>query len=428
MILQTLTAGLLAFSTTPNTDDLVAIRVGKAETISNGTLEHAVIVVENGKIIAVGEDLPIERGIPIIDRPDWVATPGFVNCHSRIGMDGQNGMSFDPELKASSELYARQDLWQKVLETGETTIGIYPEGTGIPGQAVAIRPHGDSASDMIVQDSVYLKINLQSSPSSKKMVRDAFEKVDKHDEKVAKEREKWEKEQEKKKKKSKSKKDDDKKDADKEAAASDTKEDDGPDHFVAPEPDDNVVPFIALRKKELSALMSITKAADYLHLLDALSEEDIEWTLHAPLVGDRRNRQDIDLYEVADKVGEAERRVVFTSHMTLQIGTRRDRNLPAEFAAAGAQIVLLPRLDTVDAHASWIHDVGYLVASGLDRDAALAAMTLEAARGLGLEERVGSLDAGKDANIVLWNGDPFEPQTRIQAVMLEGEFVYGEVR
>ncbi|HED64910.1 MAG TPA: amidohydrolase, partial [Planctomycetes bacterium] len=46
---------------------------------------------------------------------------------------------------------------------------------------------------------------------------------------------------------------------------------------------------------------------------------------------------------------------------------------------------------------------------------------------LGLQDRVGSLEAGKDANIVLWSGDPLEPSSRIQAVMLEGEFLAGEV-
>ena len=73
------------------------------------------------------------------------------------------------------------------------------------------------------------------------------------------------------------------------------------------------------------------------------------------------------------------------------------------------------------------HDVGYLVAGGLDRQAALAAVTLEAAHVLGVGDRLGSLEPGKDANLVLWDGDPFEPQSRIQAVMLEGEFVSGEV-
>src|SRR5688572_6427302 len=71
---------------------LFAIRVGKAETASHGTLEHAVILIENGKIVTIGEDLPIERGIPVIDKdPEWTVMPGLVNAYSRLGMDGEGG-------------------------------------------------------------------------------------------------------------------------------------------------------------------------------------------------------------------------------------------------------------------------------------------------------------------------------------------------
>ena len=61
---------------------------------------------------------------------------------------------------------------------------------------------------------------------------------------------------------------------------------------------------------------------------------------------------------------------------------------------------------------------------GLDRDVALRGVTLEPAEVLGLADRVGSLEAGKDANLILLDGDPLEPATRIQMVILEGENVY----
>jgi prepilin-type processing-associated H-X9-DG protein len=47
---------------------------------------------------------------------------------------------------------------------------------------------------------------------------------------------------------------------------------------------------------------------------------------------------------------------------------------------------------------------------------------------MGLGERLGSLSAGKDANILFFDGDPFEPGTELEAVMLEGEVVHGEMR
>ena len=65
---------------------------------------------------------------------------------------------------------------------------------------------------------------------------------------------------------------------------------------------------------------------------------------------------------------------------------------------------------------------------GLPWDAALRAVTLGAAEALGVSDRVGSLQAGRDGNVVVWSGDPFEPSSRVQAVMLNGKFVVGDVK
>jgi imidazolonepropionase-like amidohydrolase len=108
----------------------------------------------------------------------------------------------------------------------------------------------------------------------------------------------------------------------------------------------------------------------------------------------------------------------------LQPFTRRDRNLPAEFVAAGAKLAFVPRSDSQAAYRSWLTDVGSVVRFGLDREVALRALTLEPAEVLGVADRVGSLAAGKDANLILLDGDPLEPATRIQMVILDGKNVY----
>ena len=171
--------------------DLVALRVRVAETIAQGRIEHAVILVDDGKIVTIGQDLPIDRGIPVVDLGDWTAMPGLVSCWTRIGMDSEGGSGFEPQALASEELYPRNDVWGELLEAGFTTLGLYPAGNGIPGQAVAVQPLGSTVEDMIVRDPAYLRIQLLSNPGSKKMLRDGFENVDKFEEKEAKRREKW---------------------------------------------------------------------------------------------------------------------------------------------------------------------------------------------------------------------------------------------
>jgi imidazolonepropionase-like amidohydrolase len=113
--------------------------------------------------------------------------------------------------------------------------------------------------------------------------------------------------------------------------------------------------------------------------------------------------------------------------ISLHSGTMRQRNLCAELSKAGAKLVLIPRWDSLQNHRDWLRDVAEVVAAGLDRDVALRGMTLEPAGLIGMQERLGSLETGKDANLIFLNGDPLETGTRIQAVMLEGEIVYGEV-
>jgi imidazolonepropionase-like amidohydrolase len=408
MILQTLLSGLLVLpSGTPNdpVSDVLAIRVGRAETISHGTIENAVILVEDGKIVAIGEDLAVGRGIPIADCPDWVATPGLIDCNTRTGLSGRGSGASIPQLQVSKEIYPRQDIWKDILETGVTTLGLAASGTGIPGKTVAVRPRGDTAAEMIIADDAYLTINLQSNATSKKMLRGAFKKLADYDEKLKKAKDKWEKAVESAKKK-KSKEDQ-------------KKADPGP--FVAPTAPADVAVFQALREKELTAMVRLRKSSDYLHFLDVVEDqEDFNWFLHMTL------RNDVDFYRIAERVGKKEMRVVMPAAITLMPNTRRERNIAADMQRAGAKIVLLPRADNLAFHKSWMRDVGFLVAQGLDRQAALAGMTLQAAHVLGLEERMGSLEKGKDANLVLWDGDPFEPETQIKTVILEGQLVFGE--
>jgi len=72
--------------------------------------------------------------------------------------------------------------------------------------------------------------------------------------------------------------------------------------------------------------------------------------------------------------------------------------------------------------------VGEVVNAGLDRGTALRALTLEPAMLLGVDKRLGSLEKDKDANMLFFSGDPLEPTSKLEAVMLEGRIVSGEVK
>ena len=345
---------------------------------------------------------------------EMIIVEGMRNGLLSIRVDHQHKcINFEPQALASGELYPRNDVWEELLGAGFTTLGLYPAGNGIPGQAVAVQPLGSTVEDMIVRDPAYLRIQLFANPGSKKMLRDGFESVDKFEEKEAERREKWEEKQEKAKKRKKKKKDDDEEEDDEEEEV---------EEWVPETPDPDVQVFQKVRAGELAALVEIRRAADWLHLLDAIGDEEFTWAVRLAL------RNDTDFGEVLDEIGEAEKVAVVDPMLTLVAGTREVRNLPAELAAAGAEVAFVPaRENTVSGHESLRTDVGLLLADGLERDVALRALTLAPARVLGLDDRIGSLEVGKDANLVFFDGDPLSPTSRVQAVMIGGRFVVGEV-
>jgi len=394
---------LAAAPAPPVQGDLFVIKAPRVELGDGEVMEHAVILVEDGEIVTMGQDLPIERGIPVIElAEDQVVMPGLVNPYSRYGMSGGGYNDSRPQVMASAELYP-SGTYEDFLENGVTTVGQYPAGQGIPGQAVAVRPKGSTAEDMIVEDGVYLKVVMRNSSSAKRNLRDGFKKADEHLEKVEKAREKFEK-------------DKDKKKDDKKSSSSKSKE-----KFVPPAADPRVQPFFDLREGKLRALVSIRNAASYAHLVDAVGDEEFEWHLRIPLT------RDIDVFHVKDEVGERGCFVLMEPLITLVPGTLRQRNLPAEFQRAGAKLVLLPRSDSKAGFESFLEDVGVMIGAGLDRKAAVRAITHNPATFMGLGDRLGSLGEGKRANLLIFSGDPFQPDTKLDAVMLDGKFVSGDM-
>ncbi|MDQ8754965.1 amidohydrolase family protein [Sphingosinicella sp. LHD-64] len=108
-------------------------------------------------------------------------------------------------------------------------------------------------------------------------------------------------------------------------------------------------------------------------------------------------------------------------------------NLPHSFAELGATMENAARLHTAGvtiilktgsgvAHRAreLRYGAGNAVAYGLPYEAALAAITINPARTFGVAERIGSIEPGKDADLVLWTGDPFEPLSQPRAILVRG--------
>ncbi|HEY7356410.1 MAG TPA: amidohydrolase family protein, partial [Ktedonobacterales bacterium] len=98
---------------------------------------------------------------------------------------------------------------------------------------------------------------------------------------------------------------------------------------------------------------------------------------------------------------------------------------PAILAAAGVKVAITTDHPVVPIHQLMTAAI-LAVKNGLSTDLALKALTLHPAEILGVAERVGSLDAGKDADLVIWSGDPFDLRSRVLLTMIDGQAVYQE--
>ena len=103
----------------------------------------------------------------------------------------------------------------------------------------------------------------------------------------------------------------------------------------------------------------------------------------------------------------------------------RDRSLraPGILDRAGVEVSIITDHPVVPIE-YLITQAALAVREGMDRDAALRAVTINPARVLGVEERVGSLSPGKDADVVLWSGDPLDLQSRVLRTWIDGVEVY----
>jgi imidazolonepropionase-like amidohydrolase len=105
----------------------------------------------------------------------------------------------------------------------------------------------------------------------------------------------------------------------------------------------------------------------------------------------------------------------------------RDRGLEkiVRLVDAGVKVAITTDHPIVPVH-FLVHQASFAVKAGLDRDAALAALTINPAQILGLDDRVGALAPGLDGDVVIWSGDPLDVYARTERVFIEGREVYAD--
>jgi imidazolonepropionase-like amidohydrolase len=360
-----LLAALLLFQETPK-DDVVAIVGARILTVSKGELAKGVILIRNGKIVDVAADAKIPEGATIIDGKGLVAMPGLVNPYARIlGGGGGSGQGSNPQVLAYDDFNPAADVLRQFPRTGYTTFAIYPNQGATSGQAVAVKPVGQSRESMVLEKSAYVRFSLELTTSSKQQLKTDFE-------------------------------------AGRKAPAPPAKQDPRTEALGR---------FMRGDMPGIVEVDAASRIAHFYQLWKSFEPSKARWTL---VVGP-------DSYKAVAPLAEHKASVVLRPELTFLPFTRSRVNPAAELAKAGVAVALLPANDSLAAHEQALFRLGELVKHGLDRNTALRAVTLQAAAVAGLEKRVGSLEPGKDADVLLFEGDPLDATSRLRLTLIDGK-------
>ena len=152
------------------------IQGGLVKTITGGDIENGQILIDGGKIVAVGQNLDVPAGTEIIDAAGCIVTPGFVDAHCHIGMheeasrwEGNDTNEYSgpvtPEIRAIDGINPRDEAFGNAIGGGVTTAVTGPGSANVLGGTfVAMKLYGDCVDDMILKYPAAMKIAFGENP------------------------------------------------------------------------------------------------------------------------------------------------------------------------------------------------------------------------------------------------------------------------
>ena len=388
----------------------IAVRGERIHTGTGETIENGVVVIRDGRIAAVGpaDRVRIPGGMRVLDAA--VVTPGLIDAHSVVGLAGalnqphdqdqvEHSEAVQPELRAIDAYNAREVLVGWLRDFGVTTIHTgHGPGEIVSGQTMIVKTAGGTAEDAVIVPAAMVAATLGSdalaaeesgrkSPGTRAkvsaMLRSELVAAQTYADKIAK-------------------------------AARDRDAD-------APDRD--------LRKEALAAVLNgerplLVTAQRHQDILTALRIAD-EFGIDVVLDGAAES------YLVLDEIRAAGVPVILHPPMARAWGETENMSLTtaAKLREAGIPFALQSGYESyVPKTRVVLFEAAMLLGHGVAFDDALASVTLDAARLLGIDERVGSIEKGKDGDLALFDGDPFEFTTHATATIIDGVQVSDTVR
>lgn len=377
----------------------LAIRAGTIHTMAGPPISDGVIVIRDGRVESLGPaaSTPVPEGFRLLTAK--VATPGLVDAHSVVGLAGYLNQPHDqdqlersapmqPQLRAIDAYNAQETLVGWLRGLGVTTIHTgHGPGALVSGQTLIAKTRGATVDEAVVVPMAMIASNLGPSALAEKekspgtrakqmsMLRAALIRADEYRKKQT-----------------------------------------VPAGAEKPARDLELEALASVLDGKTPLLVTVNRAQDILSALRLAGEFKIRVVLDGAA----------EAYLVLDEIRRAGAPVIL--HPTMARAFDERENLSFESAArlraAGIRFALQSGYESyVPKTRVVLFEAGIAAANGLAFAEALAAITVDAAAILGVGDRVGSLERGKDGDVALFDGDPFEYSTHVTGVVIEGVVV-----
>jgi imidazolonepropionase-like amidohydrolase len=408
----------------------VALTGGRIIPVVGAPLEKGTVLIEHGKIAAVGAEVEIPYDARVFNVSGKVVFPGMIDVHTARGLDIPNEpRPVTPHLDVADALDPSQLFFEDCLRLGITAVHVIPgNNTVMGGLGRVVRPIGLTVGEMTLAEGEFLKIAITPRAGLDRMVqmatlRETFLELDDYLAKLAEKR--YE---------DKLKEEDKKIDV---GPAEARKR--GRELIRAEDVDDQHRNVLRLRGgqvrvageagptlfKPLGAFIYCGNAMDVGLAVQSAKDQGFFERTVLVLGG--------ECHKAVSELKEAARPVVLPGELTYRetnplTGEVRETFVPKKIFDAGLLFALAPGADDSYAERMLTYQAAQCVRNGVPRDEALKAITLNPAKLLGLDKRLGSLEPGKDAHLVIFSGDPLDFSSVVEQVLIDGIPAYDRTK
>jgi imidazolonepropionase-like amidohydrolase len=386
-----------------------AITGARIVPVTGGPIDGGTIVIDAGKIVAVGgPGLEVPDDAEVVDAAGKWVLPGFIDAHAHVGVheesEGWAGSDTNEMTKPVTAYVRALDAinpadqgFRDAIAGGVLAVNVNPgSGNPIGGQTAAIKCWGRIVDQMVLREPAGMKSALGENPKrvygerketpstrlgTAAVIREAFVQAGNYLAKLA------------------------------------AAEEQPPSERKPVDRDLGLEALGRVLRREIPWRQHCHRADDIATAIRISREFGYELVIdhgtEAHLLADLIAAESIPVI-----IGP-----LFTSRSKVELRNRSLAN-PGRLAAAGVTIAITTDHPVVPIN-FLIHQASLAVKEGLDRDTALRAITINPARIIGVADRLGSLEPGKDADLVIWSGDPLDVNSRAERAYQDGLEIYG---